>query len=407
MRTLSIRHGILAFLLGSLGSLSSAADDLPDLTLDDVILGVTARTQTLSALTMKMSCSGYWLKEASDGTLSTTPIPPFLKKSYDFQVKGQKIRMDRTSWDSGGDAPRVIGHYAWDGERCRAYGEDPSVRETVGGGLIRPEPSPSFYVGYQMVILEKHVFEIKAPLGSIVNEKTWTLRSPEKIGDAMSVLVEGPVPGYPDGQLKVWLDPARGFAPLRMRMRLPLPNGDDITEDLTDIELMQCDGVWLIKHARLLVRNPDVPDRELPGDVYVYEFTVRSAKVAPDLPDDVFTLAFPPGSNVLDAVSNVAFRVKEDGTMEPISVVYDVDAALGESLEPRELPDLDAVPNVPAPGTQESTQTASVRKTDGRSVNVADAPVPSRHYWLWVILGIACATGVAIVVLRARRRVSK
>ena len=111
-------------------------------------------------------------------------------------------------------------------------------------------------------------------------------------------------------RLTVWLDPARGFLPVRHEILLTtIPNGEPVwLERLAITASAETDGVWMPAKFQLIqsILRKDLPPAW-------YDVTVDSLSVGRTTAEDV-AFRFPAGVRVVDRLRGHRYTAGEDGT---------------------------------------------------------------------------------------------
>lgn len=383
-------------------NMSSAQSDGSTVSLEDVIDGIRMRSQLLTNMSATMYREIYNFERYED---RNNPAARTLldRDTFNVQRKGEKVRVTHTKWNKTSieKDPRYTAHFAWDGSKSRGYVKRPKGTGNPTGGLIINEQGSSYSLGHYLAALEERIFDLNVSLASAINESTWTLVGAERLGQYSAVVVEGPAIGKV--QVRAWVVPSRDYAPVKMRLTIPGPgNKGDIIEEMTDVVLQKLDGVWVCRESKILVHNPYVME-----GWQAHSFSMKSGQVGVDLPDEHFVLKFPPGLEVWDETLKMAFKVRANGTLEPLYYAgEDPDSRfeLGSTELPEGLENADSDPrrgiSEPAPRIEDVSQ-----KSGTQSPLSQIAGWKGRYRYIYVLCPMAIIAVVGIsLYLRKRKR---
>lgn len=281
-----------------------------DKPLEVIVSGISARAMVLRKVHAHMK-----------RTIYNVPVPEDrhrldLRKvlsldEIEVHRKGEKLRLKQSDFDLSTGKHRSISFSTWDGQRCRGYSEFPQMKRDPTGGLICAHQGGMYDLGHHLCAIEKRVFELDSTLADLVRKGDWKAEGTVVIDDTPTVLICGPA--GPGMRLEAWIAPSRGFAPLKMRLTIDLPEDKRIIQELTDVKLKQVDGAWMPVQCAVLTFNPQAPEIW-----QVCEFEIDEIECGVEYPDDLFVLKFPPGKDVYDKITGLVYRVREDGGTEPV-----------------------------------------------------------------------------------------
>ncbi|WP_145944319.1 hypothetical protein [Fuerstiella marisgermanici] len=162
------------------------------------------------------------------------------------------------------------------------------------------------------------------------------------------------------GDKHVWLDPARGYMPVRGEARWEDDNGWRSEEFSVD-ETQQFDGLWMPTKITEIIGSSSFGDA-MPSAVNVIETTAQNIEMGAVTEADV-RVVFPEGTEVVDAIEGVAYTIGEGNVRlggEPLFV--------GNQI-----------------------------------VNISQAPKSTPFPWL-IVLNTAIVISVVVFWLKARRK---
>ncbi|MEQ9586635.1 MAG: hypothetical protein RJS97_01480 [Parvibaculaceae bacterium] len=121
------------------------------------------------------------------------------------------------------------------------------------------------------------------------------------------------------GDKHVWLDPARGYMPVRGEARWE--NDGWRSEEFSVDEAQQIDGLWLPTTITEIIGSSSF-GKTMPNAVNVIETTTQNIKMGAVTEADV-RVVFPKGTEVVDAIEGVAYTIGESDVrlgVEPLFV---------------------------------------------------------------------------------------
>lgn len=291
----------------------------------------------------------------------------------------------------------------WDGQVLKAYYRTPKqgqVSSNTDNYMLSAGNTPLTSAMYadstKDVFGVNHNRDIVAYLSS---RSTSLMPATESLEGVDCVVATFGPPGQ--ARSKVWLDPKRGFAVLQIINYNP----NDVSKPwwiVRNSQWKDCgNGVWLpaktVLTTCLAMGSPKerwgVPARE---DVY----TASVMQVNEDLPDELFSVKFPPGTRVTDMVLNTSYveGKEEEKIKDVVNEIFD------EPIEP------DVESNVIAPPVSASeeadatiTEPHEVAGTDDNREN-GSSPLVLRIIVLALAI-ILVGAAVSVVLLRRRSRI--
>jgi len=371
------------------------------LALTDCVQGIRARSQVLNRMSVTIDGMIYNVERPEDRH-DPAKREVLSRKSYEVHRKDGKTHVRHTYLDKTSGEVKSWNVFAWDGERSRGYGEFAHLDPDPTGGLIAASRTGAFYLGYYTAPMEETVpgFGDARPLASLISTSAWRLSDSESIGPYSAVLLEGPV--EPDSWLKVWVDPARDFAPVRMDISRHIGDDAQATYRLLDVKLKEADDVWVIAGCTVLVHCPAVMSNRWQA----FQFAMRDVRVGVDLPDELFVLKFPPGKRVYDDITKLVYRVKYDGTMEPV-FLHGGDAGPNLILEADELPEgLEDMGSSPRKANDDPLGPGGIRPGSQPEQTIASSPptaaTSALRWWKYLLVAAPFAAVVCALIYRRR-----
>lgn len=290
----------------------------PVLSLQDLIDGVSARSQDLSIahFKLKMKCIDC---QSPDG-------PPVLDWSYDLWKSGEKAACDiQIQKTKAAPGPRTE-RSRWDGRRGTGYVEIPQAspdRRFSGTVLSRPNSLLSTFG--LAVITHEQAFSARMSIPDLLRQGQWEIIGARDIGgyrawgvrqtswDDDVKFSKSKIKGKSDGLYEVWLAPENGFAPLEITERWA--DSNQPLEQMQDVTLSKQDGVWIVSKATLLYAKE--------GGRWSSKFLYEVTEFSRQLPAGAsFTIKFPVGTGVLDDTTHTSFIAgKVVSVMDPKSDV--------------------------------------------------------------------------------------
>ena len=119
------------------------------------------------------------------------------------------------------------------------------------------------------------------------------------------------------GVRHLWLDPAKGFLPVKGHARWDLADGSDFRSEEFVVEGSQVVAdVWMPTRLKEFIRvghvNKNPAAAHLKNTVGVYETSVLTIEHGNVTPEDL-VIEFPTGTKVLDEIEGLSYTVGEDG----------------------------------------------------------------------------------------------
>lgn len=275
-----------------------------ELTLADIRDGLKSRAQQLSSVDVVMQFS--IIDIAANGTRTTWD--PKLSE-YRVRRSGDKLRVRQRSVAPAKGLP-YDHEFAWNGRRFvdLVKWDSPNGKPRVTpGGSISAEPNKGVcdYL-YFLTPLEESIFDVPLPLGEVMAHGNWELVGIEEVLGRSAWHVRGAhIGNRPDlaiTRIDLWIDPSRGFVPLRIDTSIPL-NDQTLLSRLEVTEATQVGSCWVIRSAVSHVHSaPSKPIIE-----QICRYTLDYQNVGNPIPDTAFDIEFPPGTTVWDDVGKFSF----------------------------------------------------------------------------------------------------
>jgi hypothetical protein len=347
-----------------------------------------------------------------------------------FRISLQRLddRMAvRISWDVEG-APYVSddAKWVWVDDRFRMFSPREGVSFPVG--QIRGEPlqvktldSPGQHAYFQIAGLFANETDATRQSGGATNATSpwwqWFSETASDVGLKVTEVdaAEGSIPGElaRQGRLvrcelgvrgehpsvdTVWLDPARGYMPVRMRKEwfAGSPDGNSYSQapfHTKTHRVMEAKEVrpdlWVPTRTIQVSEAPRNPDPLVQEEFIVTRLSMDA------LSPETFEVDFPPGTEVIDWINQVCYRILEDGRVVPRPFLPAANAPVTES--PQAIVKLSLEQNPPYDGfvfrgfaTQSELATAS----PGRPASIGSLVWPA-------LLGLGIVV-LVFVIIQAR-----
>lgn len=222
------------------------------------------------------------------------------------------------------DAPVAEYWVGWDGTLQKGYTSRPPDEHQ--GQTIRGVVKDSEYAAMRESAYN-HIlgFRLKAETPITLPECIQARRKNEggvdvSVDAGLLAVKTEPGPGMVE---TYWLDPQRDFMPVRFSHR------SRVFEDHEVVEAKKVDGLWV--PTKVVARSGFMATSQHVTEV-VCQVTAFTRNTVTD--KDV-TVEFPPGTEVVDFVRRIAYRVTKAGTIE-LMPLYDTQT--GKMLDPRDRP---------------------------------------------------------------------
>lgn len=192
-----------------------------------------------------------------------------------------------------------------------------------------------------------------------------------------------------------WLDPSRDFMPVKYKY---WDGGNSELQTVTESE--QIDGVWVPMKVVRRTGSTAVPGKETEMVYQVKKFSIGTVE------DADLEVKFPPGTEVVDNIAKVAYRVNDQGPPEMIPLV---DPQTGQVIDPRPRSMNEALeeashtnPDDTPPSAANHTAASPLRNQSVPSA-MGDGGGRGALFWLAGGLGLAVVAVVVFLALHRRR----
>ncbi len=298
------RFGLLLIVAAG-ASVAGATDDPQNPSAERILSGIRARPELLGGVSLKMRGKTVFVSSLDESQFPLNEVP-LIDQDYALDYQRGKIRFERTSFEPAKRVAYNVDRSAWNGEIAAGYGEQ--TGQTHLTGSIKSRQGGSFTAGYFLTAVEQRVFDLEAPLAKLIDTGKWTLSGPEKIGPYTAWKLASVDVVRNLAHVTAWIDPAHGFAPVQLELEIPIAGAETIRERMSDVELKEVDGVWVVSAASLMIYNPNVNKQPA-----LHRYTVSEIAVHREFPDDHFVLKFPTGAEVWDSTIGAGFVVGPKG----------------------------------------------------------------------------------------------
>jgi hypothetical protein len=171
-------------------------------------------------------------------------------------------------------------------------------------------------------------------------------------------------------------------------------------ESLVVDEAKEVDGIWVPMKVTLRSGTSAVP-----GVVSLFVYVVKQFEFG-GVTDDDFKLAFPPGTEVVDRVAKIAYRVLENGNVEMLPLLDSDTGRVLSAANPLSVDEAAREQGVLAAVAEGPARANTLKETGAAPSGLATA-TPQRRagpgVWIAAVLGMcAIATGIGIFA-RGRR----
>ena len=381
----------------AISSPSSFAAPAPAaLSLEDVLHGIEVRGDLLHAreMTVRTEQFAHSREESADGR-SFGGLPLFRTTELDMRIEGQKMHIDRRTISPQDGSTTVKELFAWDGRRSTGYSHEPQNPNDVLRGLVESRQRGAFEVGYWMTPLEMEVFDLREPLWAVAKKTGWRLAGTETVQDTQTYRIESVDLWNGKAALTVWVDASRDFAPLKLELVIHVDGDRPITETMDEVRLERRDGVWVIVDAVTTITNPYIEYNPR----YVRRTQILDYRVGMAFPEGSFTVEFPPGTWVYDAILNTGYIAgkgvwvkNEEGATEFVSTSTPESALL------------DHGPEVETQPVNESTVQDATRNATTGVPNATRGQPRSSNRWSYLMVGVLIVVAAASILVWFRHR---
>ncbi len=276
----------------------------PVVTRDDLISGIRNRKDMLHSATVR--CNQEIFKLDDHSTKEDIPKRNLLVlgRKYELQRQGEKMRVKRETYYTDDQRISSVDVYAWNGKRKVGYTQFLDRKQRTGG-TVKGEKGDSGL--YWFTPLELEVFDIPKPLWDLVDELQWSVTGPEQVGEYQAYRLESSGSSDDPRKVRIWVDPTRDFAPVRVSLTLRYEGIKEISEEMTDVKLIQQNGIWIVGRATMSIDNPNNPK----NGRTIHHFSVQDCKIGLELPDKTFDVEFPHGTWVWDDILKTGYIAGE------------------------------------------------------------------------------------------------
>jgi hypothetical protein len=293
------------------------------------------------------------------------------EESYGVKRKNEQLFLHAEKLDSQNRQLNL--RTRWDGTMAKSLVHRPYRTDRTYSGTITDSEHNNFtYRAYNWI------FGLRMPDTECMTLAEWFKDSVNKALTMVIVIAEQDGRAVLDVKVtrgakywQIFLDVERDYMPVRMDIHYQVH--ENYNSDLSVVkEGTEVDGFWVPKTV-FRRTGTSVSDGQ---PEYTYEVSTFTRDT---ISDADFEIEFPPGTEVVDAIENIAYRVLPDGGLEPLPLY---DAASGEVIKP------DTV----VPGSESLKSDA--QREDGR-------------LWSWrtgVVIGVGIVLLLAALKLVARPR---
>ena len=330
------------------------------------------------------------------------PDKPWGKHFYDLKRKEGSLLLHGRRFAAGG---KFRGEFwtNWNGSVSRSLTRRPHYKSPRG--LIKDSESANFsqtynhMLGLRMVLSQDERMSAGEWLEHVM-AKGWDteVKAVQQDGKSLIrfIVTKGALKRHYD------LNPARGFMPVRYE-RLYKRGEAYNSLSMRVAQARQVDGLWVPTKVVQLAGTSADTNWETETLYEVSEFT-RGTVADKDL-----EVAFPPGTDVVDMIRRVHYRVLPNGSMEFLPL-YDSDT--GKVIDPSITSVEDAVNNALADNKAAATRPTmpNVPRPSGAIRSAPGSPAETGHpsKWFWPGVLIAAAglllVGLGSRILIVRRR---
>ena len=312
MSTMAKRTAFLAALavlpgVAILASPRSAPASGP--TLQSITTAVTDAEKAIQDIRIEFSCVATPLGEDSDAIKAKYP-GRYKPATGVYTKKGDKERLEYLTYAPSSDTDKVPRTIVHDGSNTKLLTEKPDDRKVakVSAGRWHALRS-SFYLNPVLTVSANGDKPLSAELATMDAELVDGTHDVGEISCRLVKLYKKSAKGTILRSFKVYLDPASGYAPVKVETYWY--NFLCLERTIEVLETSTVNGVRVATTAKLTsYARPHKSKTSFP--LYEKVLTATDVQVNQGVADSTFTLTFPPGTRVWDSTLELIYEIPID-----------------------------------------------------------------------------------------------